>query len=176
MQILTPVGEAAHAFVFKPQAPMEGAQNKEPSFSLTILWDEDDKKLDKLRKAIIDVATAKFGAKAKQMLEKGQLKNPLRSGDETNQEWKHGKLFLTARSSERPSVVDENLDDIINTSDFYGGCQARMDVWLYAFDKAGNKGVAAILNNVQKKGDGDRKGGRRSAADAFADDDDESLM
>ena len=170
MQILTPVGEAAHVFVFKPQPPMEGSTNKEPSYSLTILWDENDKSLARLEKAILDVATAKFGAKAKQMLEKGQLKNPLRSGDETNQEWKHGKKFLTARTTDRPEVVDENLDDIINTSDFYGGCECRMDIWLYAFDKAGNKGVAAILNSTQKKGDGERKGGRRSASEAYGDD------
>lgn len=177
MQILTPPGEAAHAFVFRPSPPMDGAANKDPQFQLTLLWD-DGKHLDKLRKAIEDVAVAKFGAKAKQMLEKGQLKNPLRDGDETNQEWKHGKLFLTARSTERPEVVDADMSDIIDTSKFYGGCIARMDLWLYAFDKAGNKGVAAILNNVQKVGDGERKGGRRSAAEAFEalSDEDRELM
>lgn len=166
MQILTPPGEAAHTFVFRPSKPRDGSSSKEDQYQLTLLWD-DGKHLDKLRKAIEDVAVAEFGAKAKQMLEKGQLKNPLRDGDETNQDWKHGKLFLTARSTEKPEVVDSNLDDIIDTSKFYGGCIARMDIWLYAFDKAGNKGVAAILNNVQKVGDGERKGGRRTAAEAF---------
>lgn len=49
-----------------------------------------------------------------------------------------------------------------------------MDIWLYAYDKAGNRGVAAILNNVQKLEEGERKGGRRSASDAFgAEDEDE---
>lgn len=165
MQILTPPGEAAHVFVFRPQEPME--KGKEPQYQLTLLWEPDDKRLKALRKAIEEVATAKWGAKAVQMLEKGQLKNPLRDGDETDQEWKHGKLFLTARSTDRPGVVDQDLNDIIDQSAFYGGCIARMDVYLYAFDKAGNRGVAAILNNVQKVGDGERKSGRRSAQEAF---------
>lgn len=165
MQILTPPGEAAHVFVFRPQEAME--KGKEPQYSMTVLWDEDDKRLKKLETAIEEVAVAKWGAKAKQMLEKGQLKNPLRDGDETNQDWKAGKKFLTARSTDRPGIVDEDLEDIIDQSQVYGGCEARMDVWLYAFDKAGNRGVAAILNNVQKTGDGERKSGRRSAAEAF---------
>lgn len=165
MQILTPPGEAAHVFVFRPQEAME--KGKDPQFQLSLLWEHGDKRLKKLEEAIEQVAAAKWGAKAKQMLEKGQLKSPLRDGDDTNQDWKHGKMFLTARSTDKPGVVNEDLDDIIDQSEFYGGCIARMDVWLYAFDKSGNRGVAAILNNVQKVDDGERKSGRRSAAEAF---------
>ena len=170
-QILTPPGEAAFAFVFRPQAPMQ--EGKDPQYQLTLVWDENDKKLDKLRKAIVDVATAKFGAKAKQMLEKGQLKNPLRPGSDRGADWMEGKVFLTARSTDKPDVVDRDMNDLISSTDFYPGCVARMDIYLFAFDKAGNKGVSAILNNVQKTDEGERKGGRRSAGEAFKDDDDD---
>lgn len=177
MQILTPTGEAAFCFVFKPQPPMAGSANKEPSFQLTLLYEEGDARLEKIRKAIEEVAVAKFGAKAPAMLKAGQLKSPLR--DAGGREWAEGKETFTARTTDRPEVVNKDLEDIINQMDFYPGCRARMDVWLYAFDKAGNRGVSAIMNSVQKMGDGERKSGRRPASDAFggADDDDaENLM
>ena len=177
MQIIVPTGEVAYPFVFKPQPPMAGSVNKDPQYQLVIVYDEDDKRLDKLKKAIEDVATAKFGAKAKKMLESGQLKSPLRKG-EGRADWLEGKMTMTARSNEKPEVVDRDLDDIIRQSDFYSGCRGRMDVYLYAFDKAGNKGVSAVLNSAQKMGDGERKSGARPAADAYgnAEDDDEDSM
>jgi hypothetical protein len=178
MQIIVPTGEVAYPFVFKPQPPMAGSTNKDPSYQLVIVYDEDDKRLDKLKKAIEDVAVAKFGAKAKKMLESGQLKSPLRKG-EGRADWLEGKLTMTARSTDKPEVVDRDLEEIIRTSDFYSGCRARMDVYLYAFDKAGNKGVSAILNSAQKMGEGERKSGARPAQDAYSnaeDDEDDSMM
>ena len=172
MQIVTPTGTASYAHVHRAQPPMD--PTKPPQFSLTLLWDKDNPKLKKLKDAIEQVAIAKFGAKAPQMLEKGQLKNPLRDGDEKDDERYEGKVFLTARSTDKPGCVDVDAEPLMNQSDFYSGCQARMDVWVYAFDKAGNKGVACILNNVQKIDDGERLGGGpRSAADAFADADED---
>lgn len=175
MQFLSPKGEVAYPFVFKPQAPMDGS-TKDPQYQLVIVYDEGDKRLDKLRKAIEEVATVKFGAKAKSMLASGQLKSPLRAGAGRS-DWLEGKVTFTARSTERPGVVDSNLDDIITPSDFYSGCEGRMDVYLYAFDKAGNRGVSAILNNAQKTAEGERKGGGpRPASSVFADDDEDDLM
>lgn len=173
MQVLTPVGEMAYPAVFRPAPPMEGSAGKDPQYQLTLVWDEDEPKLKKLKAKIVEVARAKFGAKAEQMLEKGQLKNPLRNGDDRDVDWLEGKVYLTARSNERPDCVDADLEDIIDSKEIYAGAFGRMDLWLYAFDKAGNRGVAAILNNVQKTDDGERKGGRRSAADAFGEDDED---
>lgn len=165
MQIVTPAGTAAFAFVFRPQKAMQ--EGKDDQYALTLIWDEDDPKLEKLKAAIKKVATDKFGAKAVQMLEKGQLRNPLRSGDERDDPDFEGKVFLTARSSERPQVVDRDAEPLMDAVEFYSGCRARMDVYLFAYDKAGNRGVSAILNSVQKLGEGERKSGRRSAAEAF---------
>lgn len=182
MQKLTPIGEALWPAVFRPAPPMQ--EGKEPQYQLSIMWPKgrkSDKELASLRQAIIDVATEKFGKKAEQMLEKGQLRSPLRDGDDTTQEYLAGMWYMTARSTDRPDVVDENVEDIIDPKDFYGGCEARMDVYLFAYDRAGNRGVSAILNNVQKTGEGERKGGRRDAASAFGvvkkkNDDQDDLM
>ncbi len=179
IQIITPKGETSYANVFRPQKAMQ--EGKPDQYSLTILWEEGNPKLEKLRAAIEKVAADKWGTKAKKMLESGQLKNPLRPGSDkegtTAEDDYAGKLFLTARSTDKPEVVDEDTEPMIREMDFYSGCLARMDIYLYAFDKAGNKGVAAILNSVQKLGDGDRKSGRRPASSAFSgEEDDEELL
>jgi hypothetical protein len=174
MQLLTPKGIANYAFVFRAQPPMD--PSKEPQFCLTLAFDKADPKLKKVKDAIEEVAKAKFGPKAAQMLAKGQLKNPLRDGDAEGNETYAGKLWLTARSNTKPGVVDADAEPMMDQDDFYSGCIARADVWLYAFDKAGNKGVAAILNNAQKLGDGERiAGSRRTAAEAFKEAEDELL-
>lgn len=177
MQMLTAIGEFAYPSVFRPSAPMEGDTTKDPQYQLTVLWHKDDEgKLKKLKSKIEEVAVEKWGKKAVDMLKKGQLKNPLRDGDEREADWMDDHFFLTARSSDKPGCVDEDLEDIIDTNEIYPGAIGRMDIWLYAYDKAGNKGVGAILNNVQKTAPGERKDGRQSASEAFgaAEDDDNS--
>jgi hypothetical protein len=175
-QIVIPRAETAYVYVFKAQPPMQ--EGKEPQFSSTFLWDADNPKLDKLRTAIQEVAEEKWGKKAKDMLAKGQLKSPLRDGEEKEDakdaDMFEGKVFLKASSTDKPQVVDKDLEDIIDKFEVYSGCIARADIWLFPYDKAGNKGVGAILNSFQKLDDGERRSGRRSAEDAFADEDDEA--
>lgn len=175
MQIVTPRASTAYLFLTRAQPAME--KGKPDQYSVTLLWEEADKKLDKLRKAIEEIAVAKFGETAKKKLTNGQLNNPLRPGSDkegTNAEDDFaGKLFMTLRSTEKPQVVDADLEPIMDAMDVYSGCVGRADIWLYAYDKAGNRGVSCILNSFQKLDDGDRKSGRRPAAAAFADLDDE---
>jgi len=174
MEFKTPRGTASYAYVHKPQKAMD--PGKPDQFSMTLIWDENEPRIQKLRDAIVEVAAKKFGAKAKQMLEKGQLRSPLRDGAEKEgTPGYEGKVFLTARSSDKPEVVDEDAEPIIDPMDFYSGCEARMLLWLFPYEKAGNRGVGAILNGVQKLGDGERISGRRPARDAFREDD-EDLM
>jgi len=179
MQIVIPRAETAFLHLFRPQPAMQ--EGKPDQYSATFLWDEGNPKLAKLEQAIVDVATAKWGAKAKTMLEKGQLRSPLRPGsdkEDSNQaEQFEGKVFLTARSTDKPQVVDGDLEPVMDQMDVYSGCIGRADIWLFAYDKAGNKGVGAILNSFQKLDDGERKSGRRPASDAFGEEeDDEALL
>lgn len=173
MQIVLPKGETAYVNLFRPQKAMESG--KPDQYSVTFLWDENDPKLDRLRKAIEDVAVAKFGEKAKAKLANGQLKNPLRPGSDkegtSSEDEFAGKFFMTCRSTDKPEVVDENLDTFMDTMGVYSGCFGRADVYLYAFDQPTNKGVSCILNSFQKLSDGERKSGRRSASSAFGEDD-----
>ena len=179
MQIVLPRGETAFVHVFKAQPAME--KGKEDQFSATFLWDENDSKLAKLKKAIEDVAIAKFGKDAPKKLANGQLRSPIRPGSDkegTNAEDDFaGKVFLTARSTDKPEVVDADCEPVMSQSEVYSGCIARADVWLFAYDAKGNRGVSCILNSFQKLDEGDRKSGRRPASAAFGvdEDDDEAI-
>lgn len=174
-QIVIPRAETAYVYVFAPQKAME--EGKEPQFSSTFLWDADSTKLDKLRAAIVEVAEEKWGKKAADMLKKGQLNSPLRDGSEKEDakdaEMYEGKVFLKASSTDKPQIVDKDLNDILDKFEVYSGCIARADIWLFPYDKKGNKGVGAILNSFQKLDDGERRSGRRSAEDAFSGEEDE---
>ncbi len=178
MQIVIPRADTAYLHLFRPQPAMQ--EGKEPQYSATFVWDEGEAKLGKLEAAIIEVATSKFGAKAKDMLKKGQLRSPLRPGsdkeDAKDADAFEGKTFLTARSTDKPQVVDGDLEAVMDQIDVYSGCVGRADIWLFPYDKAGNRGVGAILNSFQKLDDGERKSGRRKAEDAFDSDEDEDEL
>lgn len=179
MQIVIPRGDTAYLHLFKPQPAME--EGKPDQYSATFLWDEDNPKLDKLKKAIVEVAQKKWGDKAKSMLDKGQLRSPLRPGsdkeDAKDADMYEGKVFLKASSTDKPQVVDQDAEAVLDPMDVYSGCIGRADIWLFPYDKKGNRGVGAILNSFQKLADGERKSGRRPASDAFSNaDDDDDLM
>jgi hypothetical protein len=79
-------------------------------------------------------------------------------------------IFMTFKSSEkggRPGVVDQNVQKIIEPSEFYSGCYALASVNAFFYNQKGNKGISFGLNNVQKTRDGEHLGGRASAESDF---------
>lgn len=79
-----------------------------------------------------------------------------------------GATYLNLKSEQRPGLVDQTVQDILDTSQFYAGCYARATIRAYAYDAKGNKGVAFGLINIQKTRDGDPFGNRTKAQDDFA--------
>ena len=57
---------------------------------------------------------------------------------------------------------------IESQSEFYSGCQCRLAVSFYPFNRK-SKGIAVGLNAVFKTGDGKRLDGRETAKSAFSD-------
>lgn len=78
-----------------------------------------------------------------------------------------GCWVFTASSKQPPQVVDVNLNPIINQSDVYSGCYARVCVNFFPYNSNGKRGVGIGLQAVQKIEDGEPLGGRVSAAEAF---------
>lgn len=101
------------------------------------------------------------------------VKNPLYDGDgvrpsgEPFGEECKGHMVMTASSKEQPSIVDLQVQPILNRADVYSGCYARVSVNFFAYATNGNKGIGCGLNAVQKLEDGEALAGRVSAQEAF---------
>ncbi|HBC7242429.1 DUF2815 family protein [Enterococcus faecalis] len=145
-------------------------------YSTAVLIPKTDKKtIDAIEKAIdaaIEEGIAKFGGKKPN---KAAIKLPLRDGDiERDDEAYKGHYFINANSTTPPQIVDQRVQPILERSQVYSGCYARVSINFYAFNSNGNKGVAAGLGNIQFVRDGEPLGGQTSASDEFetlADDD-----
>ena len=170
--VITPKGIASYAFVWKPQPSMNPGQD--PKYSITLIV---PKKADltALKKAVTVAGKKKFGESYENMVKRNKLTLPFRDGDEEREgdELYKGKIFFSAKSSQKPGIVDEDRNPIDDEFDFYSGCKCRISVYAYGHDVNGNKGVAFALNNVQKLGDGERLSGRKAAEEEFEDADNE---
>lgn len=168
----TPKFRASFVWAFKPQPPMAG-QAGDPKYGVTMLFDATARKTPafaQMKKLAEQAAKEKFGAKLKP---DGNgwyvgLRNPFRDGEEKSDlEGYTGMVFVSATSKMQPGIVDHDLSRIISEEDFYSGCFARATITAYGYDKAGNKGVAFGLQNLQKLADGERFSGRAAAEDDF---------
>lgn len=145
-------------------------------YSVSILIPKDDKEtLDAIEQAIdaaINDGISKFGGKKPN---KATIKLPLRDGDiEREDEVYKGHYFINANSITPPQIVDKHVKPILDRSEVYSGCYARVSISFYAFNSNGNKGIACGLGNIQKIRDGEPLGAKSNATDDFtslADDD-----
>lgn len=172
MAIITPEFRVSYPNVFKPK---RNELNGKDEYSMVALFPKgaDLKTLkEACQKAIVD----KWGPdKAKWP---NNLRTPFRLQEERAKDvdgkrilpagHEEGAVFINLKSSQRPGIVDQNVQDIINESDFYAGCWARASINAYAYDQKGNRGVAFGLNNVQKTRDDDPLGNRAKPEQDFA--------
>jgi hypothetical protein len=159
----------SYLHVYEPKSVEEGGEKK---YSVSLIISKDDKPLVAKLKNAIKAATdaglaSKFGGKIPP-----KFKNPLRDGDEERPDDAayENSYFLTASSKQQPGLVDKNLQKIIDQSELYSGCYGRASVNFFAFNTAGNKGVACGLNHLQKLSDGEPLGNTSKAEDDFNDD------
>ncbi len=155
----------SYANVFKPVAQEEG---KTPKYSVSIIIDKSDKETIAKINAAFEKVKAASGPFFGGQVPKG-LKGGLRDGDaEKDDEAYQGSFFINANTTLKPKVVDANLEEILDTEEFYSGCYGRASLTFYPYNQQGSKGIACGLGNVQKLEDGERLGGGVSAAQDFA--------
>lgn len=147
-------------------------------YSTAVLIPKDDKvTIDAINAAVdaaIEEGIAKFGGRKPN---KAAIKLPLRDGDmEREDEAYKGHYFVNANSNTPPQIVDRAVKPILDRSEVYSGCYAKVSLSFYAFNSNGNKGVACGLGNIQKVRDGEPLGGRTNAADDFATLDDDDFL
>ena len=161
--------------VWEPKAMEEGGV---PKYSVQVI-------IPKSAKAVIDAVKASI-EKAKQVgITKGlynkattdnaAFRTPLRDGDQEaaekddgSRDYLKGCLFFNASSNadRQPAVVDRRNAPIMRLDDFYAGCFGIADINFYPF-KFGKGGVAAGLNSIMKREEGERLDGRMSTDQAF---------
>lgn len=169
-KVVTGKVRLSYVNIFKARSFQAGGEEK---FSLCILIDKKDiTTLGKI-KAAIDAAKKqgiadKWGGKLP-----GNLKMPLRDGDAERADEAEeytGKFFMNANSNQKPGIVDENLNEILDNTEVYSGCYGRVSINFFPYNSNGSKGIAVGLNHVQKLADGEPLGAARaSAEDDFAD-------
>lgn len=173
-KVVTGIVRLSYANVWEP-ASINGSN---PKYSVSLIIPKSDTKTISAINAAIDAAikegTAKFGGKTPN---KAALKLPLRDGDlERDDEAYKNSYFINANSTTAPQIVDRALNPILERSEVYSGCYARVSVNFYAFNSNGNRGIACGLGNIQKIRDGEPLGGKSSAADDFATDLDDDFL
>lgn len=180
-KVVTGEVRLSYAHLWEPYAQQD---DQEPKYSCAILIPKTDtvtiNKIRKAQKAALDAGlVSKFGGK-----KPPNLKTTLRDGDEEadlerNPEYA-GHYFMNVSSKTKPGIVDRNVNPILDSSEVYSGCYARVSINAFAYSVSGNKGISFGLNHVQKLRDGDFLGGRTRAEDDFdsveGDDGDEDIF
>lgn len=161
-RLITPEATAMFVYVWEPRAPIN--EGGEPQYAISLLFKKSQfADLAKMRLAVKKAQEEKFGTKT------NGLKSPFRSADdlESVPPGYKGGFMITAKSKNKPGIVDADLNAITEPMEFYPGCKCKASVTAFAYDKKGSKGVTFLLNNLQKVKDGTRLDGRKSAEEEF---------
>jgi hypothetical protein len=180
-KVVTGKVRLSYVHVFEP---FSNSDDQPEKYSCVLLIPKSDKKtlaaIEKAQKAALEQGKAKtFGGKIP-----ANPKMTLHDGDEDadlerNPEYE-GHMFMSVSSKTKPGVVDASVQPILDSSEVYSGCYARVSINAFPFNQQGNKGVSFGLNHIQKIADGDYLGGRSRAEDDFEplddDGDDEDML
>ena len=120
----------SYSHIFEPHAMNDGQEAK---YSVSVIIPKTDKETLKAIKEATDQAkkdgASKWGNKIP-----ANLKTPLRDGDEErpDDEAYAGCYFLNASSKNKPGVVDQNVQPVLDSTEVYSGCYARLTLNFYA--------------------------------------------
>ena len=160
-RVITGEVRLSYANIFEAKS----IQGGKPKYSVSLIIPKSDTEtLAKIERAIdasIDAGIGKFGGKRPN---KAALKLPLRDGD-IERDYANA-MFVNANSTTPPQVVGADLQPILDATEVYSGCYARVSISFYAFNTNGNRGIACGLGNVQKLRDGEPLGGNRISAES----------
>jgi hypothetical protein len=169
ISLMTPEAMLGFHALFTAKSMEEG---KEPTFSATLLFSPEVQATPEfaaMKDAAAKVAKAKWPNGMPE-----NLRNPFRKCEEKPNYYADlgpGWLYINCSTKQRPDVIrieGSGWAPISDENHVYSGCFVKVTVSPYAYDQKGNRGVSFGLGNVLKVRDGERRGGRPSAADDFA--------
>ena len=157
-----------------------------PTFSAKGIFDDGSDAHKTLLAAEEEVATAKWGAKAKSTLDIIRKKNEgvVKDGD-LKPEWDgfEGHLYVNTSNEKRPTIIDRDQTPLARSDGKpYGGCIVNLMADVWAQDNQFGKKVNATLTGIQFVKDGDAFAAGAPAADASkfptlaVEDDDDDLL
>jgi len=163
-KVMTPEFRVSYPNVFKPK---KNELSGKDEFSMVAVF-PPGADLSALKKAATDALIERWGAD--QAKWPANLRSPFRKCEEAAKDgvqpdgYPIGGTYINLKSNDKPGVVDQNVQDIIEPREFYAGCYARTKVNAFAYPKAGgkdfgNRGVSFWFENVQKVRDGEPFGG-----------------
>lgn len=152
----------------KPYAQQPG---QEPKYSSTILVPKNPASNRALMDAAIASATQRaiekygkaFPVTPKVSVHDGDGTRPADGqpfGDECKGCW-----VFTASNKQPVTVVDGNLQPILDATQIYSGMYANVGVTFFGYNAPQNKGIGVALDNVQKTADGESLGGSRASVE-----------
>jgi hypothetical protein len=164
----------SYTSLLEPRA-QNAEKPEELAYSTAILIPKTDKETVKaikgaIKEALADGVAKKWGGKTPP-----NLKNPLRDGDteRPDDEVYAGMFFINAKGprggKEKAILLDSKGNETVDASIIYSGVEARVSIQFYAFDKAGNKGVACGVTAVQSLETGEPLGNTVTASGARSD-------
>lgn len=170
MSITTGKVRASYAHVFQPHAAPGSSDAK---YSVTLLIPKTD--TITLNSIYREIEFAKQAGIQKTFggVLPPVIKVPIYDGDGTRPNGEpfgeecRGHMVLRASSREQPSVVDLNVQPILNPAELYSGCYIRASINFFAYNQSGNRGIGCGLDAVQKIEDGEPLTSRVTAAEAF---------
>ncbi len=173
LKVVTPEMRTSYLNVFEARAARTGDK---PSRSTVLLISKKhrnaDQLISRLKKANKAALEKKFGGKLPK-----KWHNPIKDGDndqhlspamleDENRSTYEGMWVINVKSYERFPIVDEDGDDILDSSEFKSGDYARCSFNAGAYDHPeGGKGVSYWFNSIQKLRDGEPLGAHSSSPD-----------
>ena len=153
-----------------------------PKFSVSLIIPKSDTKTVAKIKAALEAAyhegEAKLKGSSRTVPPMDAIKLPLRDGDKERPDDPAyaNSYFMNANSNTAPGIVDADCQPILDRSEVYSGVYGRASVNFYAFNSNGNRGIACSLNNLQKIRDGEHLGGKSSAEEDFATEEEDDFL
>jgi hypothetical protein len=150
-----------------------GSTNLKYSCSLVFPPDTPAATRKKLEAMIDAVGLEHFGNLYANLKKNNKLTFPIREEDDEKKGYPAGSYFMNAGTKSKPGIVgpvagtDGKPATITDPAEMYPGAIVRASINFFAYDTAGNKGVACGLRNIQKLREGKRLDSRKAAEDEF---------
>lgn len=175
-KVVTGKVRLSYAHLFEP---FSSNPDQEPKYSVMLLIPKSDKATMKKLWAA-EEAAAEDGVDSRWKGRRPKnLGSIIHDGDEEADlelsPERAGHYYMTVSAKTKPGIVDRDLNPILDSTEVYSGCYARVSINAFPYSVQGNNGVSFAINHCMKWADGEMFGGRSSAEDDFADmDDDEN--